>query len=49
MEWEGVAPGEIPETHYYRLSIPGGKNGVTNGLGSTMKEDRIIYIEAAKP
>jgi hypothetical protein len=49
MEWDGVSPGEIPEPHYYRLSIPGGKSGVTNGLGSAMKESRIIYIEAAKP
>jgi hypothetical protein len=49
MEWDGVEPGEIPETHHYRLSIPGGKNGITNGRGSTMEEDRIIYIEAAKP
>jgi hypothetical protein len=49
MEWDGVVPGEIPEVHYYRLSVPGGKTGITNGLGSTMKESRIIYIEAAKP
>jgi hypothetical protein len=49
MEWEGLTPGENREPHYYRLSIPGGKNGVTNGRGSTMKESRIIYIEAAKP
>ena len=49
MEWDGVVSGEISEPHYYRLSIPGGKNGVTDGQGSTMKEGRIIYIEAAKP
>ncbi len=36
--------GEIP--HYYKLTIPGGRNGINNGRGMYMKEDVVIYLEA---
>ena len=48
MEWEGPEPG-LPaagEPHFYRLFIPGGPGGVFNGLGSYLKEDFILYLEA---
>jgi hypothetical protein len=49
MEWEGVLPAqEEGMHHYYRLLLPGGKNGLHNGSGSWMKEDRVIYLEAVK-
>jgi len=47
MQWEGLsAGGEIP--HYYKLTIPGGKNGIISDLGFFMKEDLVLYLEAVK-
>jgi hypothetical protein len=47
LEWEGLDPG-ITEPHYYRLSVPGGRNGAANGKGSYLKEDFYLYLEAVK-
>ena len=44
LQWEGPECGDEP--HYYRLIIPGGRNGVHNGLGSYMKDDLVLYLEA---
>jgi len=53
MHWKGFSAGnssgengEVP--HYYKLVIPGGKNGINCGNGSYMKEDFIVYLEAVK-
>jgi len=47
MQWEGLSAGdEIP--HYYKLTIPGGKNGIISDSGFFMKEDLILYLEAVK-
>jgi len=47
LEWEGLsAEDEVP--HYYKLTIPGGKNGIISDSGFYMKEDVIIYLEAIK-
>jgi hypothetical protein len=46
MCWEGLTAGDDDTRHYYRLTIPGGKNGITNGIGMYMKEDITIYLEA---
>jgi hypothetical protein len=46
MEWKGAEGGKPGERHYYRLIVSGGSNGVHNGLGSYLKEDFILYLEA---
>jgi len=46
MEWEGLEPGLSGVSHYYRLFIPGGPGGIHNGLGSYLKEDFTLYLEA---
>jgi len=47
MRWEGLtAGGDNP--HYYRLTIPGGKNGISSGPGFYIKENIIFYLEAIK-
>jgi hypothetical protein len=46
MEWEGLEEGKPEEPHYYRLKIPGGRSGISNGGGSYFKEDEFIVFEA---
>jgi hypothetical protein len=46
MCWEGLTAGDNITPHYYKLTIPGGKNGIVNGIGMYMKEDITIYLEA---
>jgi len=48
MCWEGLKPGNSETPHYYKLTIPGGRNGINNGRGMYMKEDIDIYLEAVK-
>jgi hypothetical protein len=43
--WEGLESGTTDIRHFYRLSIPGGKGGITNGAGSYFKENRFLYFE----
>ncbi|MFP3089651.1 Ig-like domain-containing protein [Treponema sp. TIM-1] len=45
MEWEGLEPGTPGEPHFYRLTIPGGKSGISNGQGSCLKDTQHIYME----
>ena len=47
MQWEGLTAG-VEEPHFYKLTIPGGKNGVNLTDGTYMKEDFIVYLEAVK-
>jgi len=47
MRWEGLRTGDTETRHYYKLTIPGGKSGINNGAGIYMKEDTVIYLEAA--
>ncbi|GHV69440.1 hypothetical protein AGMMS49928_11810 [Spirochaetia bacterium] len=46
LEWEGLDAGTGGENHYYRLTIPGGKNGIGTGKGSFLEEDFSLYLEA---
>jgi hypothetical protein len=46
MEWEGLEAGTEEEPHYYRLSLPGGRNGISNGRGSYPEENFYYYFEA---
>ena len=47
MRWEGLTPGE-GAPHYYKLTIPGGKGGISAGKGLYMKEDITLFLEAIK-
>ena len=48
MCWEGlsVTGGEIP--NFYKITIPGGKGGISSDAGIYMKGDLIVYLEAVK-
>jgi len=46
MRWEGLTPGDTETPHYYKLTIPGGKGGISNGMGMYMKEDMVLFMEA---
>ncbi|MDR2103503.1 MAG: Ig-like domain-containing protein [Treponema sp.] len=48
MEWEGLEAGDGNEAHYYRLTIPGGRNGIGTGRGSYLKETVHLYLEVIK-
>jgi hypothetical protein len=45
MRWEGLKPGDAETHNYYKLTIPGGKGGINNSMGSYMKEDMTIILE----
>jgi hypothetical protein len=44
-EWEGLECGTAAVRHFYKLFVPGGKGGITNGGGSYFREDRVLYFE----
>jgi hypothetical protein len=44
--WENLESGTAGIRHFYRLSIPGGKGGITDGSASYFMEDRFLYFEA---
>jgi len=47
IRWEGLtASQEVP--HYYRLTIPGGKGGISSETGIYMKNDSVFYLEAVR-
>jgi hypothetical protein len=48
MEWEGLEAGNSEESHYFRLSLPGGRNGINNGRGSSLEENFYFYFEAVE-
>jgi len=45
MTWEGFEAGNVNASHFYKLTIPGGKSGISNGNETYMKEDITIYLE----
>jgi len=47
MQWEGLTAG-IDELHFYKLTIPGGKGGISMKDGTYMKEDYTVYLEAVR-
>jgi hypothetical protein len=47
MRWEGLTPSD-GESHYYRLTIPGGRGGISSSTGIFMKEDFILYLEVIR-
>jgi hypothetical protein len=44
LQWEGVTKSIAGEKHYYRLTLAGGKGGITDGRGSYLKEDIHFYL-----
>ena len=48
MVWEGLEAGSDDEPHYYKLTIPGGRGGISSGEGIYMKEDVTLILEAIK-
>jgi hypothetical protein len=48
MEWEGLQSSKSEEPHYYKLTLPGGRNGISNGEGSYLKEETYFIFEAVK-
>ena len=46
MSWEGLEAGTSEESHYYKLTIPGGRGGISSGKDIYMKEDITIFLEA---
>jgi len=48
MRWEGLSAGSSDVPHYYKLTIPGGRGGIKSGMGTYMKEDITIYLEAVR-
>jgi hypothetical protein len=48
MEWEGLEAGTEEEPCYYRLSLPGGRNGINNGYGSYPEENFYFYFEVVE-
>jgi hypothetical protein len=46
LDWEHAEPGQAGEAHYYRLVLPGGKGGITDGKGSYLREDYRFILEA---
>jgi hypothetical protein len=48
LEWEGLMRGNTQTPHYYRLTLPGGRNGISSGEGSSMQEDRYFFFKAVE-
>jgi len=48
LKWEGLAGGDNEISHYYKITIPGGKNGIVSENGFYLKEDIVLYLEAVK-
>jgi hypothetical protein len=48
MRWEGITVTENANPSFYKILIPGGKNGISSETGIFMKEDMVIYLEAVK-
>jgi len=48
MRWEGLTAGDNDIPHYYKLLIPGGRNGINSDSGIYMKNDLVIYLEAVR-
>jgi len=45
LTWDGISTGKDEERHYYKLTIPGGKNGIVCG-NAYLKENFDLLLEA---
>ena len=48
LRWEGMTNGKNDIPNYYKIIIPGGKNGIVLENGSYLKEDIVLYLEAVE-
>ncbi|MDR0444019.1 MAG: Ig-like domain-containing protein [Treponema sp.] len=48
MTWGGLTAENNDEAHFYKLTIPGGKNGISSGAGIYMKEDATLFLRVIK-
>jgi hypothetical protein len=46
MRWEGLKSGNEETPHFYTLTIPGDRGGISNGTASFLKKDITIFLEA---
>jgi hypothetical protein len=45
LEWDYVSPGTETQPHFYKLTIPGGLSGISNGSGSFLQDTITVYLE----
>ncbi|MDR0447146.1 MAG: Ig-like domain-containing protein [Treponema sp.] len=45
LQWEGIERNTTEDKHYYRLVLPGGRSGISDGKGSYLKEDMFFFLE----
>lgn len=45
-QWEGISKSTALEKHYYKMTLPGGRGGVSDGKGSYLKEDTYLFLLA---
>ena len=45
LQWEGIEQSKAGEKHFYRLILPGGRSGISDGKGSYLKEDVFYFLE----
>jgi len=48
MRWEGLTSADNDVIQFYKLTIPGGRGGISSETGIFMKEDVVIYLEVIK-
>lgn len=48
LSWEGLEPSPADRTNWYLLTLPGGRNGLGEGTGLHLREDLLLYLEAAE-
>jgi len=46
LKWENITKSTAGEKHFYRLALPGGRGGISDGKGSYLKEDLHFYFAA---
>jgi hypothetical protein len=45
LQWEGIERSTGRESHYYKLVLPGGRSGISDGRGSYLKEDMAVFLK----
>jgi hypothetical protein len=44
LQWEGLEIGTTEEGCYYRLVLPGGRGGISDGAGSYLRENYTFFL-----
>jgi len=48
LRWEGITAGNNEIPYYYKITIPGGRSGISSEKGIFLKEDITFYLEAVR-